>query len=303
MARHTHASYRCTGRTAVRLDCAQGMTEVRLNVRTSSSPIGIKPPISTTRQERTPFLSHSLSRSFFFLPSKGRRTNLHSPLTWASEGPHRANLPLFPTRPMCRTINLRAERDRRKDKPIDDWELTTERWIQPRSEIQILIDVGELAYSTENRSETQHTTSLGVMQSPSSLEDHERSYNDKARIVRDMPVRAWREPPSDFPFIPEIQDRPIPHHFWLSMLEAYDGGSDPTEHVAAFRTHMTLYGTSDAIMCRAYPTILRGIARGWYNHVLPVSIHSFDQLVREFKANFLVSARPKPTFATLLTMR
>ncbi|RWW01239.1 hypothetical protein GW17_00035736 [Ensete ventricosum] len=190
MARHTHASYRCTGRTVVRLDCAQGMTEVRLNVRTSSSPIGIKPPILTTRQERTPFLSHSLSRSFFFLPSKGRRTDLHSPLTWASEGPHRANLPPFLTRPVCRTINPRVERDRRKDKPIDDWELTTERWIQPRSEIQILIDVGELAYSTENRSETQHTTSLGVMQSPSSLEDHERSYNDKARIVRDMPVRG-----------------------------------------------------------------------------------------------------------------
>ncbi|RRT57907.1 hypothetical protein B296_00018149 [Ensete ventricosum] len=35
------------------------------------------------------------------------------------------------------------------------------------------------------------------------------------------------------PFIPEIQDRPIPQHFQLLMLEAYDGGSDLMEHVAA----------------------------------------------------------------------
>ncbi|RWW08157.1 hypothetical protein GW17_00028429 [Ensete ventricosum] len=45
-------------------------------------------------------------------------------------------------RPVCRTNNPRAERDKRKDKPTDDWELTTERWVQPRSEIQILTDVG-----------------------------------------------------------------------------------------------------------------------------------------------------------------
>ncbi|RRT56101.1 hypothetical protein B296_00024247 [Ensete ventricosum] len=51
-----------------------------------------------------------------------------------------------------RTINPGAERDKRKDKPTDNWELTTKRWVQPRSEIQIPTDVGELAYSTENRS-------------------------------------------------------------------------------------------------------------------------------------------------------
>ncbi|RRT64764.1 hypothetical protein B296_00011516 [Ensete ventricosum] len=55
------------------------------------------------------------------------------------------------------------------------------------------------------------------------------------------------------------------------MQEAYDGSSDPTEHVAAFYAQMTLYGTSDAIM--------------------------------EFESNFLSSARRKPTVASLLGMR
>ncbi|RWW48723.1 hypothetical protein BHE74_00045179 [Ensete ventricosum] len=36
------------------------------------------------------------------------------------------------------------------------------------------------------------------------------------------------------PFIQEIQDTPIPQHFRLPTLEAYDGGSDPMEHVVTF---------------------------------------------------------------------
>ncbi|RWW82724.1 hypothetical protein BHE74_00008795 [Ensete ventricosum] len=88
------------------------------------------------------------------------------------------------------------------------------------------------------------------------------------------------------PFAPEVQDKPIPTNFRLPALESYDGSSDPTEHVVAFRAQMALYDSSDALMCRVFPTTLRGPARMWYNR-LTASLLGIAQGREELLAQFV----------------
>ncbi|RWV88213.1 hypothetical protein GW17_00049720 [Ensete ventricosum] len=101
-------------------------------------------------------------------------------------------------------------------------------------------------------------------------------------------------------FTLEIQGKPLSATFRLLTLEPYDSSSNPTEHIAAFRAQMVMYDTSDALMCRAFPTTLRGPAMTWYSRIKLASRSSFDLLAKESELNFLTSAHPKPTTAPLL---
>ena len=69
---------------------------------------------------------------------------------------------------------------------------------------------------------------------------------------------------TDSSFITEVLNRPFPLKFRLPQLESYDSFKDPLDHIESFKTLMLLQMTPNKVMCRAFPTILKGVVRVWF---------------------------------------
>ncbi|XP_065616508.1 uncharacterized protein LOC136061955 [Quercus suber] len=63
---------------------------------------------------------------------------------------------------------------------------------------------------------------------------------------------------TDSPFTASINGHPLPPKFKMPSLDLYDRAHDPFDHIATFKTTMHLQGVLDEIMCRAFPTTLKG---------------------------------------------
>ena len=72
---------------------------------------------------------------------------------------------------------------------------------------------------------------------------------------------------TDSPFTALINGHPLPPKFKMPSLDSYDGTRDPFDHIATFKTTMHLQGVPDEIMCRAFPTTLKGPARVWFSKI------------------------------------
>ena len=77
----------------------------------------------------------------------------------------------------------------------------------------------------------------------------------RTNLVEDLVHRT------DSPFMASINAHPLPPKFKMPSLDLYDGTRDLFDHFATFKTTMHLQGVPNEIMCRAFPTTLKGPAR------------------------------------------
>ena len=107
---------------------------------------------------------------------------------------------------------------------------------------------------------------------------------------------------TDSPFTASVNGHPLPSKFKLPSLDSYDGTRDPFNHIATFKTTMHLQGVPDEIMCRAFPTTLKGPVRVWFGKISPGSVGSFEELSKLFVNNFIGGQRHKRSSSSLLTI-
>ena len=107
---------------------------------------------------------------------------------------------------------------------------------------------------------------------------------------------------TDFLFIASINSHPLPSKFKMLSLDSYDGTCDPCDYIATFKTTMHLQRVPDKIMCRVFPTTLKGLAWVWFNKIPPNTISSFEELSKLFINNFIGKQRHKRSSSSLLTI-
>ena len=76
----------------------------------------------------------------------------------------------------------------------------------------------------------------------------------KANLIDDLFHRI------DSPFTASINGHPLPPKFKMPFLDSYDGTRDPFDYIATFKTTMHLQKVIDEIICRVFPTTLKGLA-------------------------------------------
>ena len=107
----------------------------------------------------------------------------------------------------------------------------------------------------------------------------------------------------DSPFTASITSHPFPSKFKMPTLDSYDGMRDPCDHIATFKTTMHLQGVPDKIMCKVFPTTLKGPARVWFGKIPPNTITSFQKLSKLFINNFVGGQRHKRSSSSLLNIK
>ena len=85
--------------------------------------------------------------------------------------------------------------------------------------------------------------------------DEMRENMRRANPVEDLIHR------SDSSFMTSINGHLLPLKFKMLSLDLYDGMCDPFDHIATFKTTMYLQEVPFEIMCRAFPTTLKGPIR------------------------------------------
>ena len=71
----------------------------------------------------------------------------------------------------------------------------------------------------------------------------------------------------------------------------------------SFKTLMHFQGIPDEIMCKAFPTTLKGLTRVWFNKLTPNSISSFKELSAQFASHFIGGHKYKKSTACLMNIK
>ncbi|XP_050214325.1 uncharacterized protein LOC126665542 [Mercurialis annua] len=108
---------------------------------------------------------------------------------------------------------------------------------------------------------------------------------------------------SDSPLTDLIISHEFPAKFkYPPNLESYDGTGCPKSHVHKFQAVINVQTNLDHVLCKLFPTTLKGLAQEWYQSLKPGSIQTFKQFSGLFQARFVACIPQKKLSTDLLAI-
>ena len=130
------------------------------------------------------------------------------------------------------------------------------------------------------------------------MDELRSAIREKTEWSVDRLVRA-----TDSPFTATVLGCPVPSKFRLPQLELFDELKDPQDHLNTFKTTLGLQQPPNKILCRSFPTTLKGPAREWFTKLPTSSVDNFEQLSNAFLRHFIGGQRLKRPADHLFTIR
>ena len=99
-----------------------------------------------------------------------------------------------------------------------------------------------------------------------------------------------------------ILDYEPPREFVIPQFAMYDGSSDPYDHMLHFNQVMILNAGDNRLLCKVFPTSLKGPALAWFHKLPRKSINSFNELWAVLVSQYLCSVRQKGNISSIQTI-
>ena len=103
------------------------------------------------------------------------------------------------------------------------------------------------------------------------MDELRSAIKEKTERSVDRLVRA-----TDLPFTTAVLECPVPSKFQLPQLESIDGLKYPQDHLNTFKTMLGLHQPPNEILCRTFPTTLKGAAREWFTKLPTSAVDNFE---------------------------
>ncbi|VFQ80576.1 unnamed protein product [Cuscuta campestris] len=104
------------------------------------------------------------------------------------------------------------------------------------------------------------------------------------------------------PFTPRVMSISLPANFRPWQIKAYNGTTDPQDHLSKFYASMEAAAAPDEVKCRCFLATLEGSACDWFNRLPKGTIDDWDTLAEKFLTHFAANRRQRLPYSHLLNI-